>query len=388
GSLKARQLVVKRAAEYLDKLAQASTGETDLQRELAGANERLGEILGGGGVSNLGDLRGADARYGTALAMREALASNSQATPADVEALAQLHVSLSRFKALAGDLPRAEAHASRAVDLLESPLARQSTDPHRLGYLARAQHQRGYVRARRGNNETAVASHREATQNARRQVELLPDDDQEQARLARIEVDYAETLRYTGDDAQALAMIADARQRAERLLKADPHNQRLRMTLFQAFYNEGEVYEDQEHWSACLEAFRRAVALADELRTAQPDDVSSQLTAIHAYYALGMGFIHSGAIVRGIAVLDEAVAGAQHLLRTMPNNAYVLSQLSGIEVERGEALLGIHRTADGCRDIRSGMEVWARLDRTGSMPGDSARNRQHYAELLTRCPQS
>jgi hypothetical protein len=60
GALAARRLVVARAAEHLDGLARDAEDDVELQRELATA--RLGDILGGGGVSNLGDLDGAAAR--------------------------------------------------------------------------------------------------------------------------------------------------------------------------------------------------------------------------------------------------------------------------------------------------------------------------------------
>ena len=47
GATPARKVLVDRATEYLDKLAQESKGDLSLQRELAAAYERVGDVQGG-----------------------------------------------------------------------------------------------------------------------------------------------------------------------------------------------------------------------------------------------------------------------------------------------------------------------------------------------------
>jgi eukaryotic-like serine/threonine-protein kinase len=55
GSTAARKLLVTRALEYLDSLSSEASGDPSLQRELAGAYERVGDVLGDTGAANLGD---------------------------------------------------------------------------------------------------------------------------------------------------------------------------------------------------------------------------------------------------------------------------------------------------------------------------------------------
>ena len=50
----ARRMVVKRALEYLDSLAQEAAGDTSVQRELAAAYERVGDVQGRVFDANLG----------------------------------------------------------------------------------------------------------------------------------------------------------------------------------------------------------------------------------------------------------------------------------------------------------------------------------------------
>src|SRR6185436_7939350 len=59
GSTKARELVVRRAREYLDSLSAESGNDPSLQRDLATAYERVGDVQGLPQFANLGDTSGA-----------------------------------------------------------------------------------------------------------------------------------------------------------------------------------------------------------------------------------------------------------------------------------------------------------------------------------------
>ncbi len=63
GSTAARRLLVTRALEYLDSLSREASGDPSLQRELAAAYDRVGDVLGYNGAANLGDFAGASQSY-------------------------------------------------------------------------------------------------------------------------------------------------------------------------------------------------------------------------------------------------------------------------------------------------------------------------------------
>src|SRR4029077_6959252 len=56
GATKVRELLVKDALNYLDSLAGESHGDPELQRELAAAYERVGDVRGGESSGSLGDI--------------------------------------------------------------------------------------------------------------------------------------------------------------------------------------------------------------------------------------------------------------------------------------------------------------------------------------------
>ncbi len=78
GSTPAKKLIVERALQYLNVLAQESSGDIGLQRELASAYQRLGSVQGDYLENNLGDAQGALASYRRALEFRKQVAASSR----------------------------------------------------------------------------------------------------------------------------------------------------------------------------------------------------------------------------------------------------------------------------------------------------------------------
>ena len=63
GATKVRERLVKDALNYLDSLAGEAQGDPALQRELAAAYDRVGDVRGGVSTGSLGDLAGALESY-------------------------------------------------------------------------------------------------------------------------------------------------------------------------------------------------------------------------------------------------------------------------------------------------------------------------------------
>jgi serine/threonine protein kinase len=78
GSTPARKVIVDRALQYLNRLAEDSRGELALQRELATAYERVGLVQGQYLQSSLGDSEGTLRSYGKALAIRQQIGARSR----------------------------------------------------------------------------------------------------------------------------------------------------------------------------------------------------------------------------------------------------------------------------------------------------------------------
>jgi non-specific serine/threonine protein kinase/serine/threonine-protein kinase len=380
GALRARQLVVKRAAGYLDGLSREAHGDTALQRELATAYQRLGEIEGGVGVSSLGDLAGAELHYARALALRQSLVALSTASDADRESLSELRVLLSRLMLATGRLDAAEKNAADAVAVL-SP-GTSPRDAH-IGALAVAYHQLGYVQARR-SAPAALESLRTAYELAARNVALRPDDDTARARLARNETDYADQLLSVGRAADALEHARTARQRTEALVAADPLNTRRRQNLALAFSVEAHALSASGDEPAALAALTSAVAAAEALLAAEPGNRGNQITAMLNHYELGMGLIRAGQGPQGFQRLRQAIVEGEAIVQTSPADAYMASQLAAVKVDLGSTLLETDPAdREGCRLLEDGLASWARGGR--QVPEQLTAQKARFDPIVARC---
>ena len=81
GTTPARNLLLDRAVQYLDRVAKDADGDSELQRELAWGYQRLATVQGDATVSNVGQISAAEVSAKKATALFEAVAS---ANPSNV----------------------------------------------------------------------------------------------------------------------------------------------------------------------------------------------------------------------------------------------------------------------------------------------------------------
>lgn len=127
GSTPARQLILTRALEFFDNLSRDTSDDRQLQRELASAYERVGDVQGQAREANLGDPNAALASYRKALAIREKLAATA---PQDADAKRDLVPSYGKLSDLlwdkgdsAGSMEYSRLLLATAEDLAAAPAA-------------------------------------------------------------------------------------------------------------------------------------------------------------------------------------------------------------------------------------------------------------------------
>lgn len=128
GATAARQLVVSRALEYLDKLSREASGETALQLELAEAYLKIGDVQGKPYTPNLGDSAGAVRSYSKAAEIVSPLAaaddkSNVRSTIDARRLLSTAYISLAAVQARLNELELASENNTRALKIGEQLLA-------------------------------------------------------------------------------------------------------------------------------------------------------------------------------------------------------------------------------------------------------------------------
>ena len=169
GAVKARETIVKRALEYLDRLAQEAGGDRSIQSELASAYFRIGEVQGKPYLPNLGDSAGALASFRKAQALLESLLAAEPKNRQVQRDLASTYRYLGSILSFTGDLDGGLKYQVKAVAMFEAVTA---ADPGNIesrrnlvtayNYLANAQGGSAYARQSVAQFRAALGNHHRA----------------------------------------------------------------------------------------------------------------------------------------------------------------------------------------------------------------------------------
>ncbi len=327
GATPVRAKLVKSALGYLDELSRQDGKDARLKEELAGAYEKIGDILGRPGTQNLGQVGEALQSYRKSESLREEIRKQSK-QPAEflaaTEHLAESYAKLSATLRATGDTATALGYERKALGMRQ---ALYEGDPANVGKK----------RSLAGNLTTLSGSLSQLGQWAS-VIETRGEA------LKTWEEIAAQDPANVGDQRSlglALARMGSIEQHENRLkdslahyqraltvnlavLARDPGNVQYRLTAGAAHTNYGSILHRLGRWTEALEGYRKgrvfyeAVTKADErevrsktlLQTNRVNTVRTLLSLKQTDVALKMAEIALRERTR-LSALNPANAGAQ-----------------------------------------------------------------------------
>jgi serine/threonine protein kinase/tetratricopeptide (TPR) repeat protein len=293
GSTPARKLLVDRALQYLDKLAQESSGDPSLQRELAVAYEKVGRVQGNSARASLGDSDSALKSYRKALAIREALVSSRAATTDDRVALARSCSILGRFLLALGDPSASLDLTRRAVGILETLQQTEPSNPKVLTQLQNSYDSLGDVLSSNGVSgglgrlAEAAEIHRKAVDLGRARTRLFRQDPSVQQSLGVALVKVGDDLKKIGQRKEALDYYFQCRDIFAKLTADNPGNATQRRFLAGCYSAIGDTQAWDGDLKGSLESYQKILAIVQPLASADPRNQQAQEDMVSAYTGLG-----------------------------------------------------------------------------------------------------
>ncbi len=271
GSTPARLLVVSKALEYLDSLAAEAGGDRELQKELAAAYDRVGDVQGNPGAANLGDIEGAIRSYRKAEAIRRALVADA---PGSLPARAEMTISTMRI----GYADFARGAVQDAVAKFRDALAiREEAYKAGVPSQSAARAALAETTARLCTTLIAVGDVPGAIANCRRNLaltdELLrerPDDRAFVVMHAVNATGLGNALRLNRQPDEAAASLDDAIRQHQALLSKNPLDAEVRRRLAVSYTYLANVHLDRNEPDKAIAAYERAIAELDALAKADP----------------------------------------------------------------------------------------------------------------------
>jgi non-specific serine/threonine protein kinase/serine/threonine-protein kinase len=325
GATGARDLLVRRAHEYLDSLAREAAGDRALQMELAAAYEKVGDLEGNPTNPNLIEYDAAIASYLKARGIRRPVADTDGAG-ADL-ALAENHRVLGNIYSQANEFESAAADLEEARRLYERAVARRPADPAARLALARTMHDLGRHQSNSSRYAAALAPLQQAIAIAERVRVEAPGDADVIRLLAETRAQHGLALSWEGRQREAEAEMQQAAALFEPLAAAHPGDVTIRNGLWSIYWLTSSVYEEQDDVRShafALRALETIRPIADQ----DADNVRARQQLAKSYSRLGQTAVNLGRAEASIGFLEQACRILDEIAASESRNGRLRSELA------------------------------------------------------------
>jgi serine/threonine protein kinase/tetratricopeptide (TPR) repeat protein len=275
GATKVRERLVKDALNYLDSLAGEAQGDPELQRELAAAYERVGDVRGGASGGSLGDIAGAVESYTKAFKIREALVAVKPDNEQARRDLAGSHQKIGQRLLATSEASNGLEHLRKALMLYLDLTREQPANGDLQLELADARNKLGDGLHMRGDLAGALEQYHAALAICEKPAASHPQDQRYRRTLWNTYEGIADVRHLQSDVAGTNEANIKALALGEGLIAEDPINTGYRRGLVMNYKSAGH-YRHLSDPRGALEYYRRAVTLEEELLAVDPANASTR----------------------------------------------------------------------------------------------------------------
>jgi non-specific serine/threonine protein kinase/serine/threonine-protein kinase len=296
GSTAARELLVRRALEYLEQIKADAHGDPATMRDLAAGYERLGQIQADEGNPHLGGFGSfleAKELYGKALEIRQRLASLDPSNATLQLELTDTLFNVARIHEQLGDM-------SGALQFLQQRLAIQ-------------------VEQQRKHNSDS----------------LTFDSTRTLVNIGALHV-------WLGDRDSALAYESRALGIGKELLKANPNSIQARITVWRSLTWSGWALKLQRKFKDAAASWRGGLAISEKLASEDPNNTTYQRYLISDHGNLCESLAYAGEFSEVRSHCETAIKINQNMVNSDRKNAQAIADLGNSNMTMGLALYLMH----------------------------------------------
>jgi eukaryotic-like serine/threonine-protein kinase len=359
GATKARELLLARSLEYLDRLSKDAGNNPDLARELAAGYEKVAGVRGLGGVANLGLPEVAVENIRKALTLREqVLASN----PSSLGFRVELADTARQLAGITRDPAEATRLIQRSREILEEAVRQRPTDQRLRIYLANVIFQ-GAGLMQTTQPQQAIAQFQQA-------LALYQDPNDISLTHKRI----GALLVIGGDIDRSLEEYRAAVALDEETVRRQPDNARAKMNLSFGYSDWGYVLYQSKRPKEAIEKYLLAEGIREQQAAADPRDYRARRAMVSISWRLLQAQAAAGDKPAARQTLRNAVGLGEALVQDFPRHPDAVNELMNVYMTAGEA----SRDLEGCSQAILWYEKLRKYAVAQKMP--VAQADQHLAE--------
>lgn len=342
GSTPARKIIVDRALQYLNGLAQESAGDTALQRELATAYEKVGTVQGDYLENNLGDSSGTLASYRKALDIRKQIDASSRDW-SDHLALAQSYRLVAHQQWATGNIHGARDDIDHAIAISEA-LNQTQPENSKILYELSFDHEVsgtvGYPDDPLANQKI-VEDYRRALAADEIALKIKPDDVRTLHGYAMDLSDIGGVLEAT-DPRAALTNYKKALEINLKLSQLSPEV-RYQRSVAIAYGSIASVYDDLGEYENVAENSMKGLAIYQDLIRTDPQNALLRQGLAIAYVNTATSWNRVDKIETALDYSGKGLEMMRSLVASAPQNTRQQGVLVAMLAARGTILMSARK---------------------------------------------
>ncbi len=409
GATPARQLIVRRALEYLDKLAQESENEMTLQAELAAGYERIGDVQGNPFYANLGDTTGALESYRKALAIREILNAETSLSSAEKFTFAMLHGKVSQVTLARNDLHEAEMHCRQALEITEKLI---DAEPDTLQYQVMSANlylhlgdiiiskKDGDANSAMENYRKSIAAVESVSPSAVADEKTSDGPPLNEKMLGTIQMAYrriGQRLEATLQTDGAFEAYLKALEASEKLLASNPEKAQYKIILTIALGNAGRTQATLGNFADAFANIRRMVQISETVVLEDPQNALAVSQLSLAFASLGYVSRQSGDFPNALVNLHKSLEIQKKIREKDPNDVYNTGNLGETIAAIGavhEKIAADQKVSSSARKdhlieaekwYQRSLDIWLELKQNDKLPQYYAGKVDEQKDAIDRC---
>lgn len=387
GSTPVREKLVKDSLEYLNNLSAENDDNPDLQKEIATAYQKIGDVQGSPWQGNLGNIKDALESYRKSLAIREKLYT---ADPNDAEAqraLAKIRDAIANIYFKKGDYVESNANYRESLRMYEELSNRATATIEDTFGLAQATHRIGFALSRQGDSANALAHFQNGLAKYEEITRLAPDVKKYQNGKAIAHLKIGDILVENGDLSDGLENHRRALEIFSAAAASEPHNALYKNNTAIVIGRIAEDLEKLKDYEGALAYAEQLVAVQREIAAADPKDLKSASALGSAYVILGSvqgkmkNFAHAQENMRkGLQILRE-IAGKT------PDDAVVRRDLGLAYFNAGNVFADGGKAAEAVESYRQAVLILDVEPLRGEALSIAAKSYERCADAMMTLPE-
>ncbi|MCB1025041.1 MAG: protein kinase [Acidobacteria bacterium] len=393
GSTPAREKLVTRALEYLDKLASANSDDPNLLFELADAYEKIGDIQGGLFETNLGKRELAFQSYNKSLEIGERLVKREPKNRDFQSKLADSYFKIANMRWVQLKIPESVALYERSVKIREKLSQEMPDDKSTSLELAKVYSRYGFGISAGGKIDDGLVVLRKSTAIMDALMQKYPDDTEVLDRYA-LSYDLVASILDGGKQQykEALEIYNKTHPITTKLYEQNPQNMQFKRSYSLGFYNKAYMQKKLEKSDEGLENSRKAIEIGKEMLAADPESIEFKQNLA------SFEILHTNLLAKTNR-LDEALTTIQRVLaaflemeKSAPEDEIMKFNIANVHEEYGRVYVVIAekdkdktKWQNAREHFEKSYKIYKRLKDEGKATGDDAAKADEILELIAKC---